>query len=62
MLEHFGALEPRALTAKKLNLLVARIKALEEALSGVGEKAEEKPSKKKEKKADATVVAEEASE
>lgn len=55
MTERFGAVEPRAATARKLNALLERVVALEEALLN---KAEEKPAKKSTKKAEVEEVSE----
>lgn len=55
MIERFGAVEPRAATARKLNALLERVAALEEALLN---KAEEKPAKKPAKKAEVEEVSE----
>lgn len=57
----FGAMEPKSVTARKLNELVKRVEELEAVLAG---KAEDKPAKKREKKADVDAVepTEEASE
>lgn len=59
MSNEFGAMEPRSVTARKLNALVKRVEELEAALSNSGatqkeetKQVDEKPTKARAKKAD----------